>query len=89
MSNTVNVNYMKSAVNRFAKSVTQKTALSTSFGEMLESTGAQTTGTVEISAADATEAVPRADMTMDAYKQSIFDQISLISSSWRRSSPNL
>lgn len=76
MSNTINVNYMTGMVNSLARAVTQKVAPGTSFGAMLESSSARVTDTVEISATGAAEAVPRADMTMEEYKQSIFNQIS-------------
>lgn len=76
MSNTINVNYMTGMVNSLTRAVTQKAAPGTSFGAMLESSSAQVTDTVEISAAGAAEAVSRADMTMEEYKQSIYNQIS-------------
>lgn len=76
MSNTINVNYMTGMVNSLARVATQKNAHSMSFSTMLESTGARVTDTVEISAAGAEAEVLRTDITMEEYKQSIFNQIS-------------
>ena len=76
MSNTINVNYMSGMMNQYSKAISKKSSVDSTvtMSDAIEKASAEKTAESEEAAAVKT--ISREDMTMEEYKQYIFDQIS-------------
>lgn len=76
MSNTINVNYMSTMMNQISRSVLKKSVVDNKpvMSDTFEKAMAEKTGNVEES--DTVKSISKDDMTMEEYKQYIYDQIS-------------